>query len=337
MHRISLFLIVATLLGVGFAKDAQAAPQDDIQPGESPAEAEISREWRDPDLLKAIEYDDELNSTGLGNQQLAEKHYLQYLEREEDPFRRAWAYTHLGLLFGTNINLSRGEKPDYPKSQEYFTHAIKLQPDLVNGTMLRARLGMAVPMKDRQKLFEVAIEGYEWMKKCRGADMRSKWRPVFYPRKAKSVHEAEWKVFHSLYEEVWEVEGWNLVHTALLTKNRLHNVRRIKKEFPNTPAGKAADKWLTKVTEETLDDVHAETISKLDKIPPATEVEFATEAPSNINLPVVAPKELKIVKEEPAEKQQSDKSWIILVILGGVAILAGCIFYLVRRSKNSKM
>ena len=303
-----------------------SATQDEL-----PAEPQeqIVDDWRDEDLLKAIEYDDELNTTGTGNQQLAEKHYLAYLAKEKDAYCRAWVYTHLGLLFSTNFNESRGEKADYVKAQNYFRQAIDLQPETVSIFMLRARLGMAVPMASKEDLLDISIAGYKWMKTVREAGLREKWMPDFYPPTSTATLEGRWKSFSHLFEKVWQTEGKNLSHTAMLTDKREQSLRRIMDEFPDTPAAVWAARRLSALTTKVADRVLDERIVSMD----ATEPGDPTVPQEPVGLPLngEVPKTVATQEETPSA---NNIPWItIALVLVGMGALGGGLYW--RRSRRA--
>jgi hypothetical protein len=332
MQYVGYFAVLVVGLGLAVGRAACAdeipsPPEAELlpsppEPGRAPSMAPAVElpAWHHPDLAKAIAYDDEVNAgKGTGNQLLAEKHYLAYLGQEQAPDRSAWAYTQLGLLFSTNVNADRREKPDFAKARRYFAKAIELQPEAVNFTMLRARLGRAVPMASKSELLEVAIDGYKWMKDVQEGDLKKLWSADFYPPQQDMA--LAYASFKSLFDRVWQVEGRNLVHTAMLTDDRLASLRRIGTELPNTPAAAAAQAKIDALTTHLADRTLDHQIAQLQDLP-AVAGEAHREAAGTAATALQAGP-LRAAAQAPAPQQGQTRSRGAVYV--GVILGLGCV------------
>jgi hypothetical protein len=94
---------------------------------------------KNPDLEQAMKYDAEYNGANLAisSQSKAEEYYLKYLETCKESSQRAKVYCQLGVLFATNFDKNKGEKPDYGKSVNYMKEALLEEPTRIGTETIR--------------------------------------------------------------------------------------------------------------------------------------------------------------------------------------------------------
>lgn len=96
---------------------------------------------------------------------LAEKHYLQYLEKITDKFQRARVYAKLGRLNAGLVNNKVVEtgKVDDVKAREYYLKAIEQDPNAIAPVLLDARAGATVIYDNIDKSFEAKLDYLEYL------------------------------------------------------------------------------------------------------------------------------------------------------------------------------
>jgi len=159
----------------------------------SMASGEVVNYENDPVLAKAMEYDREMNGgdANKADRAMAEKYYLEYLERKEVPsFQRAHIYTQLGVLYTTASNRKRGEEPDYAMATGYFRKALEAEPVRLGYSTIRARGMMRAaanhvrfppnrsdPVRASTAAIESSIEGYTFLGTVDANAIRENWLP----------------------------------------------------------------------------------------------------------------------------------------------------------------
>jgi hypothetical protein len=95
----------------------------------------------DPALAKAMEYDAEMNGgdPNKADRAMAEKYYLEYLQKPRESFQQAHVYAQLGALYAVAVNPKRGEKPDYAKASVYLRKVLEAEPTKLGDSTIRAR------------------------------------------------------------------------------------------------------------------------------------------------------------------------------------------------------
>ena len=202
----------------------------------------------DPDFLAACKYDAEVtNNQEAGDQSLAEKHYLAFLERCEDSAIRARVYTHLGLLFSTNIILSKGEKSDYRKATQYFEKALEEEPERIGRATVRARLFIASMIENRDERFEARMEMLGWLQKVKDREyLRSHWLPA----SAEDITPPDDGYMDYLVDFVergYRTWGYNTAYEAEGTSFPERDLNRVIQTFPDTIAATTAQDLLAKL------------------------------------------------------------------------------------------
>jgi hypothetical protein len=222
----------------------------------------------DPDLKQALKYDAEMNSGQVGSQKLAEKHYLAYLENEDDPARRSWVYCQLGVLFSTNYSPERNEKADFAKADKYFKQAIKLQPEQVSRSLLRARFNMITSLYSADERLKLQIEAYKWLDSVNALNadqLNERWSYGIYTPQ-ENLTDLHLTSFRSLFKNISEAEANNLFHTATLTNDPLASFKLIVQELPDSLPAEVVRartrEWSDKIVDATIENTLEDWVSE---------------------------------------------------------------------------
>lgn len=135
-----------------------------------------------PDLQKAMEYDLTMNMNRFimpdgeidhdahasyvarADREMAEKHYLAYLEDVTEPTERARIYDRLGRLFAGAVSQEVKGKTDVNKAMQYYKKVVDEAPDAVNMVTMNARAGLTRdPELSPEQSFYAGLEYYEWL------------------------------------------------------------------------------------------------------------------------------------------------------------------------------
>ncbi|MFG0248068.1 MAG: hypothetical protein ACF8OB_04205 [Phycisphaeraceae bacterium JB051] len=229
-------LVVTTLLGACFLSLSLVK-----------ADTDLTQLSSDEIVRNIIRYDAELNQDDFGDQQLAEKYYLEYLNRTSDWQAQAWAYCKLGTLFITNYTPAKGEKPDYDKSETYFKKCLKITGKRITTSSVRAR-SMLISYKLTDELrMQKFIEHYQFLLRLEQTDISQHWHAPFNlwrgpGDKKQSLHVFKTRLLPSLLDAI----SHNMVEQALALKNPQPALQQILDTFPSTPAAKLVQKQLNK-------------------------------------------------------------------------------------------
>lgn len=193
----------------------------------------------DPDLALAMRYDAETNGgdRAIANRELAEQHYLAYLEKTTDPDRRAHIYVQLGVLYCTNFDVQNGEEADFAKGTAYMREAIRIAPDRVGVSMIRARLNLCTPLQNAEERVQQRLESYRWLSALDAPTVEANWLPTA-PGEPPSPHEIR-SVLDTI-DHVKSATVTNILGDARRTADPTPILQSIATEFAGTELGTAA-------------------------------------------------------------------------------------------------
>lgn len=150
-----------------------------------------------PNLRKAMEYDLTMDnniflrpdgSTDMGmyrsyvagaSRELAEKHYLAYLEEVKEPWQRARVYAKLADLYSGNVRHEVAPDPtaeDREKALEYCRKALAEAPDAVGFATLHIR-GKATMLPNPEEGFRALEDYYQWLLSLDEQKITDHWLP----------------------------------------------------------------------------------------------------------------------------------------------------------------
>jgi tetratricopeptide (TPR) repeat protein len=151
-----------------------------------------------PNLQKAMEYDLTLDNTvflkpdgsldaelyqsyvARASRDLAERHYLAYLEEVKEPFQRARVYAKLSDLYSGNVRQEVAPHPtaqDMEKALEYCRKALAEAPDAVSLATIHIR-GKATMLPDQEKGFRALEDHYQWLLSLNEQQIVDRWLPL---------------------------------------------------------------------------------------------------------------------------------------------------------------
>ncbi len=151
-----------------------------------------------PNLKKAMEYDLTLDNTmflrsdgsidmdlyhsyvARASRELAEQHYLAYLDEVKEPFQRARVYVKLSDLYSGNVRQEVAPHPtaqDMKKALEYCRKALAEAPDAVSLATIHAR-GKATMLPDPEKGFRALEDHYQWLLSLDEQKITDHWLPL---------------------------------------------------------------------------------------------------------------------------------------------------------------
>ncbi len=154
-----------------------------------------------PDLEKAKEYDLTLDSkrfvrpdgsidhelyqsyVAKASRELAEKHYLAYLQDVNDSFQRAAVYARLGELFDGGAHPRVGTPVDRNKARTYFRKALEAEPERIGMATLQARGFLATDGNTPEERFASYTGYYQWLLSIDEKTLKEKFLPTRPARK----------------------------------------------------------------------------------------------------------------------------------------------------------
>lgn len=319
---------------------------------------QIQNPQNDPDLELAMKYD-YLGKSMLERQntsrELAEKHYLKYLERATDSQQKARIYFKLGYMFSTGTRKDKGEAPDHKKAIKYFEEVLKEQPNGISRETLFARTHMASLGNDVDDRFRQQIDIYKYLRQLDAkviqknimvADLPSE-RKVATREISRKAGENGGEVIigvtvesdpevlkkervrnlTELAKAVTESERTNTLFSALSSTAPKKNLELLIQAFPQDPIAELASEKLRELKEKLVADA-AEASARKKSRPRAGQV-LSPAAPA-----VVAP---AIVAPAPAEDVRGNRMvlWIAVAAAAVIAVLLLYIFVLRRRGKET--
>jgi tetratricopeptide (TPR) repeat protein len=149
-------------------------------------------------LQKAMEYDLTMNNmrfvkpggevdmdlyhsyVAKASRELAEKHYLAYLEEVKEPFQRARVYAKLSDLYSGHIRQEVAPHPtpqDMEKALEYCRKALAEAPEGVSLATVHIR-GKLAMLPDREKGFYALEDYYQWLLSLDEQKITKNWLPL---------------------------------------------------------------------------------------------------------------------------------------------------------------
>jgi hypothetical protein len=281
----------------------------------------------DPDLAAAIGYDSETNGGNrhIASQQLAEKHYLAYLQRARDPDQRARVYVQLGVLFSTNWHKEAGEKPDYQKARVYFQEAIRCAPNRVGIPMIRARLGMATPLQSREERLDLRIETYHWMNSIDPRQAHGQW---LRSRPDRGPSDTEVSATIGVLRNVQLAEQDNILDEAQKSVDPLRSLQMVAVAFPGTDLANRANLLRQGLLHGVMDPMIDRSMKEIGNDAAAIkgEAEHSKLRGTSITGPIQA-----------ADSGTSGYSLIRVVVIAtavALAVVLGRSFYLVIRRRQ---
>ncbi|MHC4333741.1 MAG: hypothetical protein ACYSUV_08315 [Planctomycetota bacterium] len=137
---------------------------------------------RNPDLVKAMEYDRRTNQGDKekADRAKAEYYYLRYLEDANQSFQRARVYSLLAGMYSVSFNREKGEKRDLKKAREYYRKVLEEEPErighctIVARNMLASLETMGEPFSERVK---ARMAMYEWLSQIDEKKLKEKFLP----------------------------------------------------------------------------------------------------------------------------------------------------------------
>jgi tetratricopeptide (TPR) repeat protein len=151
-----------------------------------------------PNLQKAMEYDMTIDPAvfykedggidmelyrsylAKANRELAEKHYLAYLEEVKEPFQRVRVYAKLSELYSGGVSPEVAPHPtakDIEKALEYCRKAMAEAPEAVSFATLSIR-GTLTRLPDRENEFHALGDYYRWLLSIDEQKIINNWLPL---------------------------------------------------------------------------------------------------------------------------------------------------------------
>jgi len=129
-------------------------------------------------------FDHELYKSYLagGNRELAEKHYLAYLQDVTDSFQRAAVYARLGDLFCGIADPRVGTPIDRNKARMYYRKALEAEPERIGSATLQARGFFATDANTDEERFAAYMDYYQWLLSIDEKTLKEKALPNRPPR-----------------------------------------------------------------------------------------------------------------------------------------------------------
>jgi len=134
-----------------------------------------------PDLKKAKEYDLTVDPKRIrrpdgsfdrelydsyvakANRELAEQHYLAYLQDVDESFQRAAVYARLGDLFAGATSAHVATTFDRDKARTYYRKALEAEPERIGWATLQARGFFATDANTDEQRFASYMDYYQWL------------------------------------------------------------------------------------------------------------------------------------------------------------------------------
>jgi len=215
-----------------------------------PLSAGVIRNFRnDPTLAKAFRYDlSMLEDKSQADHELAERHYLAYLERETESWQRARVYVQLGVLFAVGYDVSVGESPDYERACRYFEKALQEEPNRIGWETLQARTMLASMHESREDRLRADMAVYAFLHTLDERALRERWLPATPEELEQGPPDRQVEWMLNTVESLKSTTAYNMVALAgsRLTPNREQWLRELIERFPGTEAADLAQKALAK-------------------------------------------------------------------------------------------
>jgi len=195
----------------------------------------------DADLAAALHYDNPPVESGeRQNRDLAEQHYLAYLERCKESFQRAKIYYALAAMYSINLNRLRGETPDRNKAKDYYEKVLREEPERLGRVTVCARAQLVAYSED---VLRARMDVYEWFQRVKNVDDEQQYLPA---RPGEKPHEADVAEARRLIAILPKAEALNMVSEAAGRADGKKLLEEIAARFPGTLAGDLAEKALAR-------------------------------------------------------------------------------------------
>jgi len=153
-----------------------------------------------PDLEKAKEYDLTVENkrferadgsfdrelyksyVAKASRELAEKHYLAYLQDVTDSFQRAAVYARLGDLFNGSTDAHVATAIDRDKARTYYRKALEAEPERIGWATLHARGFFATDANTAEQRFASYMDYYQWLLSIDEKTLKERALPTRPPR-----------------------------------------------------------------------------------------------------------------------------------------------------------
>ncbi len=199
---------------------------------------------KDPDLALGMQYDPELaKDMDAADRTKAERHYLEYLSRESEPFQRARVYARLGAAYMTDTY--KGEPRDYEKGCYYFRKVLEEEPSRIDWPTLRARTMLAPHSGTRQEVVKARMDCYALVLSLDRDRLQERWLPLT-PENTRPTEGQLEKITNTL-GSLEESTAINLIATARNLPDRALWLQDIVRRFPGTSAAALAQKEAAKL------------------------------------------------------------------------------------------
>jgi len=195
----------------------------------------------DADLAAALHYDNPPVESGEGqNRDLAEQHYLAYLERCDESFQRAKIYYALGKMYSINLNRLRGETPDRNKAKYYYEKVLQEEPERLGRETVWARVQLVLYADDTVR---ARMDVYEWFQRASEKEGEAEYLPA---RPGEEPQESYIAKTRELLAKLPKAEALNMVSEAAGRADGKKLLEEIAARFPGTLAGDLAEKALAR-------------------------------------------------------------------------------------------
>lgn len=152
-----------------------------------------------PDLKKAKEYDLTVDPKSVrrpdgsfdrelydsyvakASRELAEQHYLAYLQDVDESFQRAAVYARLGDLFNGITSAHVATTLDRDKARTYYRKALEAEPERIGWATLHARGFFATDANTNEQRFASYMDYYEWLLSIDEKTLKEKGLPTRPP------------------------------------------------------------------------------------------------------------------------------------------------------------
>jgi hypothetical protein len=152
-----------------------------------------------PDLVKAKQYDLTVDPKTIrradgsfdqalydsyvakASRELAEQHYLAYLQDVNDSFQRAAVYARLGSLYSGGTSRHVATTIDRDQARVYYRKALEAEPERIGWATLQARGFFATDAETREERFASYMDYYAWLLSIDAQTLKEKYLPTRPP------------------------------------------------------------------------------------------------------------------------------------------------------------
>jgi len=119
--------------------------------------------------------------TAKANRELAETHYLLYLQDVNDSFQRAAVYARLGEIFSGIADPRVAPTLDRNKARIYFRKTLEAEPQRIGMATLQARGFFATDPNTDEERFASYMDYYQWLLSIDEKQLKENWLPTRPP------------------------------------------------------------------------------------------------------------------------------------------------------------